>query len=580
MKKLFSLLLCVVLAFAVFPGVAFAADENNTLGVEFSATVTPESVTNEAAKEVVVSIDANKEFSVDGIEAYFSYPEGFTVKSITCSDDDINYVGADINTTYSAGVAKVGWTEPNVNTVNATNLFVVTLEVAAGTTPGLYDFTVYGFELTANYVPWETGATVAYQVEVKGAPVPVSGISVSPESGSTIVDGEPIPFTATVDPEGADDTTVTWSSSDETVATVDADGNVTGVGRGVATITATTNGTNAAGEHLSASAEVTVCQPVDRPEAITGLVYNGEEQTGVEEAEGYTLEGNTATNAGEYTATATLDQYYVWSDDLSADPAPVDWEIGRKPIDKPEAVTGLVYNGEEQTGVEEAEGFTLEDNTATDAGEYTATATLDDNYQWADGSTDDAEVDWEIGRKSIERPEPNEGLVYNGEEQTGVEEGEGYTLDGEVTGTDAGTYYVSAVLDDNYQWEDGSTDDAEIDWEIEQADLEDGSLELAVGETKELPEDEGITYELGEDAEGIIELDENGNVKGIKEGKATIIVVSDGSGNYADGTSTIVVTVTGTPQTGDMTGRYIMVGAAAIIVLAAYLFFTRKKEEE
>ena len=50
--------------------------------------------------------------------------------------------------------------------------------------------------------------------------------------------GETAELTAKVDPSNATDPTVTWTSSDETVATVDANGKVTAVGGGTATITA------------------------------------------------------------------------------------------------------------------------------------------------------------------------------------------------------------------------------------------------------------------------------------------------------------------------------------------------------
>ena len=56
--------------------------------------------------------------------------------------------------------------------------------------------------------------------------------------------------------DGADG--VTWSSSDESIVTVDENGVINAVGKGDATITATTVGTNEAGEHLTATCEVNV----------------------------------------------------------------------------------------------------------------------------------------------------------------------------------------------------------------------------------------------------------------------------------------------------------------------------------
>lgn len=47
-------------------------------------------------------------------------------------------------------------------------------------------------------------------------------------------------MTATVEPANAENKTVTWTSSDDTIATVDSNGLVTAVKAGTATITATT----------------------------------------------------------------------------------------------------------------------------------------------------------------------------------------------------------------------------------------------------------------------------------------------------------------------------------------------------
>ena len=144
---------------------------------------------------------------------------------------------------------------------------------------------------------------------------------------------------------------------------------------------------------------------VTPPTAVTGLVYNGETQTGVVLPENalFTLTGNTAKNAGEYTATASLlsKRNYVWADGTSDDKR-IAWSIARASVTPPAAVTGLVYNGETQTGVVLPENalFTLTGNTAKNAGEYTATASLvsKQNYVWADGTSDDKQIAWSIAK--------------------------------------------------------------------------------------------------------------------------------------------------------------------------------------
>ncbi len=67
-------------------------------------------------------------------------------------------------------------------------------------------------------------------------------------------------------------------------------------------------------------------------------------------------------------------------------------------VDAPVAQVGLVYTGSELTAVVSATGYTLSGNTATDAGNYTAIATLVEGYKWSDGSTDNKEISWSIAK--------------------------------------------------------------------------------------------------------------------------------------------------------------------------------------
>lgn len=64
-----------------------------------------------------------------------------------------------------------------------------------------------------------------------------------------------------------------------------------------------------------------------------------------------------------------------------------------------------------------------------------------------------------------------ENATYSGLEQTGVTEGEGYTLSGKASAKSAGTYSVTASLKDGYVWADGTMQDKTIEWSIVPAEL-------------------------------------------------------------------------------------------------------------
>ncbi len=153
----------------------------------------------------------------------------------------------------------------------------------------------------------------------------------------------------------------------------------------------------------SAAAPEPTKTKVAAPVAAAGLVYTGSEQTGVAEGQGYTLSGDAkATNAGDYTATATLAEGYVWADE-STEAKTITWSIAKKEIAVPAAVTGLVANGQEQTGVADGEGYMLSGNKAVDAGDYTAKAIADANHKFA-GDKDSVEIAWSIAKASSTEP--------------------------------------------------------------------------------------------------------------------------------------------------------------------------------
>ena len=121
-----------------------------------------------------------------------------------------------------------------------------------------------------------------------------TGITLN-KTTATINNGETLQLTATVSPYNANNSTVTWSSSNTSVATVSSNGLVTAKSRGTATITATTtDGTN-----LSASCSVTVNQ------LATGISLNKTQAT--------LVDGTTLQLVASISPSNTTNKTIAWS---------------------------------------------------------------------------------------------------------------------------------------------------------------------------------------------------------------------------------------------------------------------------
>ena len=96
-----------------------------------------------------------------------------------------------------------------------------------------------------------------------------TGVTLNLSVDTLTTAGATVQLEATVAPEDAEDKTITWTTSDEKVATVDADGKVTAVANGTAVITAT------AANGKTATCTIVVAIPEDEDNGIESIEVEG-----------------------------------------------------------------------------------------------------------------------------------------------------------------------------------------------------------------------------------------------------------------------------------------------------------------
>ena len=116
--------------------------------------------------------------------------------------------------------------------------YVVTGTDAVGTEELVFSFYATNL-ITGEPADAPTGSVTMTIVNAEAAVVPVTGITITPAELSMPAGGTQ-QLAAVITPANATDKNITWSSDDETIATVDANGVVTAAAPGSATITVTT----------------------------------------------------------------------------------------------------------------------------------------------------------------------------------------------------------------------------------------------------------------------------------------------------------------------------------------------------
>ncbi len=207
-----------------------------------------------------------------------------------------------------------------------------------------------------------------------------------------------------------------------------------------------------------------------------GATYNGETQTaGAVAGTGYTVTDLGGKNAGTYEVIYKLaSANYIWSDGTTADKS-VDFVIAPKKISVPTATYEKTYNGDVQkAGAAAGEGYTVVDNGGENAGTYDVIYKLkNDNFVWADGSTDDKSVECFTIKKIVVELPDNATTVYTGSAQSSSFGVDGVYTAANVEKRDVGNYSVTLTLVDpaNYEWENSKTSEtATVTFSITKAD--------------------------------------------------------------------------------------------------------------
>ena len=245
MKKILVSFLTILLISVVMMGTVYAAQLETT--IDITANVSEVSAGDKVVFTFALKNVANaKDDSIGAIEGTVTYDTNF-----------FELVTGVTNTTFSAG----GESGEKFNVLcggakDGETVAIFTLKVKDNPTgSGIVKFT----DLAASDGDVERGdeaiaKTPDKSIEIKlksteptepekpqpdNTNVAVTGVTVAPVSQKVKV-GKSTTFIATVSPENATNKKVKWSSSDESIATINEDGVVTGVKEGEATITATT----------------------------------------------------------------------------------------------------------------------------------------------------------------------------------------------------------------------------------------------------------------------------------------------------------------------------------------------------
>ena len=497
-----------------------------------SATVSPSNATNQtvswsSSPSDVASVDGGKVTALKPGKATVTVTTADGGKTATCSvtveAKKIPVTGVTLDKTeaelvegesitLTATIAPEDATDKTVSWVSSDE------EIAKVDSEGKVSAIAPGTaDITVTTTDGEKKAVFALTVVAKV--VPVESIAIDKET-LELVEGDSATLTATVSPDNASDKTYAWTSSNPDVATVAEDGTVTAIAPGNTTITATSNDGG-----KTASCEVSVAKRIIHVESVT-------------------LSGETSVTAGD---TVTFTYKITPSDATVQD---VKWSSSDESVIKVDAdgtavvlkngvatITVTTVDGEKTASAKILASPLLVSSLSLDVTSLTLAAGEEGKLvaTVAPENATNKELSWKSLTTSVATvdAEGNVKAVKPGTAKIRVSTTDGSKLNAEceVTVTKAKVAVTGVSLDNTL-------------------------LLISVGESRKLSatvKPSGATNKevsWASSNESVATVDSNGNVKGLKEGSATITVTTkDGSK-----TATCKVTVSKPVSTIAVTG--------------------------
>ena len=369
--------------------------------------------------------------------------------------------------------------------------------------------------------------------------VPITSVTIN-EKDKTIAKGESTTLTSTVNPEDTtEDKTITWSSSNESVAKVDQNGVVTAVGAGDATITAK------AGDKTG-TVKVTVIVPITEFKV---------DKTELEIVKGKSEKLNTTINPSD----TTEDKTVTWTSSNDK-VATVDADGKVTAISEGEVtITGALKNGKKvqvqvTVTIIPVEKITLSEKTLDM--KRKETTDLKVTYEPTD-ATEVTDVTYSSSDETVATVDEN-GKV------TALKEGSATITAKMGNLTDTANVTVTEVpLED-------------ITFETKDQKIEVGKkFKLSVN-VKPLDATDDVDFTYSSSDESIATVDADGNVTSKKAGKVTITVTATSNGNVYTKTVELTFTAPSSPKTG-VTPIWVYGGIIAMLLTSAIVILKKKE---